>query len=454
MFQVGFRFPFIGLILSLCLLPLPALSHGIWGHVHVTGWAIENLPEGELRDFFDDPEVFNAAIFGAAFTDSGLWPQFGELQEKGRAYSEHTHWEPFIEDFVQWMKANDPPPWDSLESKKRVAFLMGCGSHGLQDEIFDSLFLVQVERRDQGSQDTADPASDGFLLDQGLMRFLPETYIPIDVLLELYANLEQEVTEDVINASVKTMNTVYLNDGVGQSAVEALGEEFKDELPWMKAHFLDPSIPGSLRSEILPTGAYMQAIWDRLHDRFEANNVVVFRFPEAPYRLLSGNPDSVDSWATLIYGVGVHQDDVSVQWTHEDQPVAHEISGTRWGAQFSRLQRLQPKETLLPGSEHWLELNPGLKLIDGRETDSPWSFSFQVECESEDTDLCPDLGEIPIPSTDNDGPFIPYTPAPSDPEVSSGGCTLSPKHARNTFYGWLILAACLFHATRRKAQAP
>ena len=38
-----------------------------------------------------------------------------------------------------------PAPVTTLESKKRVAFLMGCASHGLQDAIFDSLFLRQVE---------------------------------------------------------------------------------------------------------------------------------------------------------------------------------------------------------------------------------------------------------------------------------------------------------------------
>ena len=110
------------LVILLLLFPANASAHGIWAHIHVTGWAAENLPPGELRDFFaSDPEVFNALLFGAAFTDSGYWPQAGELATKSRAYGEHTHWEPFISDFVAWIRANDPPPWTSLESKKRVA---------------------------------------------------------------------------------------------------------------------------------------------------------------------------------------------------------------------------------------------------------------------------------------------------------------------------------------------
>ena len=128
--------------------PHEAKAHGIWAHVHVTGWAIEALPEGDLREFFKDEELLNAAHFGAAFTDSGYWPQGGELQTRGNAYSEHIHWEPFVEEFIHWVRANDPPPWTTQESKKRVAFLLGIASHGLQDEIFDSLFLHRAQEED------------------------------------------------------------------------------------------------------------------------------------------------------------------------------------------------------------------------------------------------------------------------------------------------------------------
>ena len=110
-----------------CTMSTSATAHGIWSHIHVTGWAVENMPPGEVRDFFaSDPEIFNALLFGAAFTDSGYWPQGGDLATKSRAYGEHSHWEPFIGDFIAWIVANDPPPWTSLESKKRVAFLLAA----------------------------------------------------------------------------------------------------------------------------------------------------------------------------------------------------------------------------------------------------------------------------------------------------------------------------------------
>jgi hypothetical protein len=73
---------FVVALVALCsaLSPARAHAHGHIGHVHVTGWAIDSLPPGELRDFFAAPEVRAAALMGAgegrpAPTDGGLGAQ-------------------------------------------------------------------------------------------------------------------------------------------------------------------------------------------------------------------------------------------------------------------------------------------------------------------------------------------------------------------------------------------
>ena len=110
------------LLLTGLLAPRVSAAHGLWGHIHVTGWAVENMEPGPLRDFLtEDPAVFNALLMGSMFADTGYRPG---APAAARAYSEHSHWEPFVEDYVQWVRANDPPPWNDLASKKRVAFLL------------------------------------------------------------------------------------------------------------------------------------------------------------------------------------------------------------------------------------------------------------------------------------------------------------------------------------------
>ena len=82
----------------------------VWGHIQVTKWALSELEDEEMQAFFNSPEVRNAALFGSAFTDSGYWPASSDISATARAYGEHTHWEPFVQDFVTWILANDPPP--------------------------------------------------------------------------------------------------------------------------------------------------------------------------------------------------------------------------------------------------------------------------------------------------------------------------------------------------------
>ncbi|MDG2304095.1 MAG: zinc dependent phospholipase C family protein [Candidatus Binatia bacterium] len=169
------------LLVSLVLAPSPARSHGDWGHVQVTRWAIESLPPGPLKEFFAEPAVREAALFGAAFPDSGYWAD-GPAE---REYGEYTHWEPFIQAFVEHIRTNQPPPFAMLEQRKLVAFLMGCGAHGLQDEIFDSLFLFQVDEHDGGNQEDADGGTDFFLVEDGVLPFDLVEFVPMDALLPL-----------------------------------------------------------------------------------------------------------------------------------------------------------------------------------------------------------------------------------------------------------------------------
>lgn len=397
----------LGLVLAGPLAMRQAHAHGIQGHMHVTGWALENQPAGELRDLFSDPEVMDAALFGAAFTDSGYWPQAGAIKDRARAYSEHTHWEPFIQDFIAWIRANDPPPWTTLASRKRVAFLMGCASHGLQDEIFDSLFLFQVNAHDQHEQESADPGTDGFLALDGRLRFLPPRWIPMDTLLELYKVLGDDITADVIETSVGLLELFYL----GEQALEiatSLGHQYEDVIPWTRDHYMDPDIPGSIRSEIPPTIAYQQALWARLHGEFGADEVVVGRYPEPPRRLLSLVAGLPDSWITLVFGIGMKVTEASVTLTNADgAPAPFELQSTRWGGPdgWSRVMRLLPTAGLEPGVWYTATVNPGVALVDGSTLQSAIVFAFQAPCDGVSAALCPDLGELPL--LDIDGPTAP-----------------------------------------------
>ena len=446
--------------LSLLTLTVPASAHGIHGHIHVTGWSIENQPAGDLRAFFMEPEVMNAALFGAAFTDSGYWPLSGEMGPIARAYSEHTHWEPFIADVVTWIRANDPPPWSSLESRKRAAFFMGIAAHGMQDELFDSLFLHHVELHDQGTQDDVDPGTDGFLVLDDHLRFYPERYVPMGTLLTLFEGLDVEVTEGVIDAAVTKMMELYVNDGFGIEVAAAIGEASLETIPWTYDHYMDPAIPGSLRSEIRPTMGYLQAIWARMHGTFDPNTVVVATFPASPRRLLGIESASPNSWVTFVYGAGVTRDEAAYLWEDADEtPLPFARHGTRWSAAWTRLHTLRPTEDLAEGLWMNATLSAGTVLIDGRATTTDQTLTFQTACDAPEDPRCEALEdlhdpvitgwvEVSAPVEDEEV----SEPAPDAPPTRSPdeGCQgSSPGHLP-----WLSLCALATVIVHRRTPAP
>lgn len=425
---------------ALVLAALPADAHGLWGHIHVTGWAVENMPDDDLREFLLEPEVFNALLFGAAFTDTG----YARDDAASRAYGEHTHWEPFVEDYVEWIRANDPPPWTSLESKRRVAFLLGCASHGMQDELFDSLFLYEVEEHDDGGQDESDPGTDGFLALDDHIRFVPTEDIPMATVLELYATLDEEVTEDVITESVDMVTNFYINDTFGIAVAEQLGEQYAPLIPWTREHYLDADIPGSLRAEIYPTRAYQQAIWARLHDGLPADDAVAFAYPESPRRLLTSYTGGAGSVVSVVFGVGVRYTEGLVELVDSDgAAVPFTQANSRWNPEFTRVVRLIPDVDLTPGAWYTARLASGVETIDGQVSDTAWEYTFQAGCE-ETTEGCEDLGDIPEATIDG----LPDEVAPEEQTPSAEvpvGCGVVP----GVSLGGLVLAAGL---VRRRSR--
>ena len=396
-----------------------ARAHGIWGHIHVTGWAIEELPEGDLKTFLAEPEVLNAALFGGSFPDSGYFPIQGKNDENARAYAEFTHWEPFIQRFVEWIRTEDPPPWDDLHSRKRVAFLLGCASHGLQDELFDSLYLDLTAHHEGGDQDSVDPGTDGFLALEGQLRFVPEPWIPLDTLQELYAELEADITPELIENASEAMTSLYVNETFGWELAASLGESYEEQLPWSRAHFMDPKVMGSLASEIAPTMGYIQAIWERLHEGLDADSTVVATMPPSNTELVTGAVEGYGTRVSWVYGVGVQKDSAQVTCVDAGgSPISGALTGSRWGPEFTRLHSFEPAEDLLIEGVMTCGLEPGLSRIDDLSSTLAHGWTARVPCWTPETMTCvePEPGPEPEPDVDAE------TGSPTAATGKSDGC--------------------------------
>jgi hypothetical protein len=358
----------------------------------------------------------------------------------GNDYGELAHWEPFVEALLQKIKGDHPPPFTSEEARMKVAFLMGMAAHGLQDAIFDTLFLEQIELYDGGNQDQADPGTDAFLFTDGHLEHRPEIWAPVDDLVETFQDQHgHAVDASEIETGMMRVKVVVID------AFDALAPGFdamyRPEIPWTAEHYMDPTIPGSLASEIPATAAYIHAIWERLHDRFPVRATVVYRYPDPPGRLRDRVANHVDSWVTLVFGAGavlgsLNPDTVTLH-DPTGEAVGIEVDHTRWlgnAENITRLLVLKPKAELSPNTEYTVTLHPGVELVDGQVLDSPWTYAFQTHCDPPDDPAC--------------DPTPPPVLEPAPEKQKSGGCRMM-SGADGPGFGWLLIFGCLVRLRRR-----
>lgn len=384
------------LALPLLCLAGAAGAHGINGHVHVTGWAIERLPPGEIADFFADPELFDAALFGASFPDSGY--------AAGDPYGEMAHWPPFLEAYLRHLVAEIGPPFDTQEKRRQAAFVIGLACHGLQDEIFDSIFLHHIGEHDGQGQEQADSGTDAMLYTDGYLRYKPPMWAPLDDLIAVFAAEGHAVDRETIEGGMFRVKTLVIDRF--ELLAPTFDRELRPLLPWTAAHYLDPAVPGSLAAEIPATGAFIEALWDRMHGRFPVAALVGHPYPDGRRRLMSRDPASVGSWVTLVLGIGARIGSVSAETVHlegPDGPVPFELDHTRWSGapdDWTRIVQLRPRVELAPDAQYTVRLSPGIELIDGRVLDEPWVHVFQTPCGEGMEGDCPpepaDGGVLPV----------------------------------------------------------
>ena len=450
--------PTILLLVNVVILPNNfAHGHGGLGHIQVTAWAAENLPPGELRSFLANEDIFNALLFGAAYPDIGYYP-FLEYPEIASQFAEYTHWPPFMEQFIEWIRVNDPPPWNTMESKKRIGFLLGCAAHGFQDEVFDTLFLPQIRHHDNQGQNEADPASDGLLVRDALITDVPYEYLPTETLLTLYNEsgaFEIEVTKEILSSSVQGITTYYIHEEIGPDIATVAWEQLASKLPWMSAHYMDPDIPGSLRAEIFPTMRYLEAVWKRLHNKLSNQDMVIFSFPEEPRRLRSYQKGLADNWVSLMFAAGIDMNDLSGTWTSQTgNSVPLSLKGNAWSDQWPRIIRVVPEENLSPGEYYRVNLAGQPTTINEKRWSIDHTLSFQVACTDSNLADCPDLEEIQLARIDAGDEFKNEWETITEPvsaeERGCGGCSAAT--LPSTIFLWFALIASQRYRLKKKSR--
>lgn len=242
----------------------PALANGQHSHLWITQHALTHLEEGPLKDLLSSSEHLNKLKNGSMFPDGGY--------AVNDPYGESAHWEPIQQAYLDWI-LDHYGVVDTGEGAEHAAFLLGMASHGMGDQVYDSLFLEVAKQYDvetDWSIYSVDEATDVGLASKVVPLDPPPQWVPTDALTEVFASVQQhEVSGETLLEGQTLLALAVLfvaNMGQNPESVALYNERF----PWATTHQLDPNTPGTPPCEGAVIALYWETLWAELNgERWE-----------------------------------------------------------------------------------------------------------------------------------------------------------------------------------------
>ncbi|KAM5293790.1 phosphatidylinositol-glycan-specific phospholipase D isoform 3-T3 [Glossophaga mutica] len=299
-----------GLLLALGALGPGGSPCGISTHVEIGHRALEflHLQDGGINYKELLLEHRDAYQAGAVFPDA-FYPS---LCERGRFHevSESTHWTPFLNASVHYIRENYPRPWEK-DTEKLVAFLFGVTSHMVADVSWHSLGVEQGFLRTMaaidfhGSYSAAHPAGDfgGDVLSQFEFNFnylSRDWYVPVEDLLGIYKKLygREAITR---NAIVDCTYLQFLEMYGEMLAVSKLYPTFSRKSPFLVEQFQEYFFGGLDDMAFWSTNIY------RLTSYMLENGTRDCHLPENPLFIACGGQPNRTQSSSLVHKSDLHR---------------------------------------------------------------------------------------------------------------------------------------------------
>jgi len=406
------------------LFPLTAHANGQTTHLWITDEAVRRLESGELKSLLEDYR--EPLRVGSMFADGGYAVDHG--------YGEAAHWEPFQDAYRDWIR-NQYPDISVPEAAPHIAFYLGLASHGMADQVFDSMYMERSKVYDatHGWADEStslDTAQDIVFVSETLPQELPYKWIPSHF-PELFASIGVDVDMDTLDFGQSRLEVAVSAVG-GLGAVDDTVAINQQAFPWGCSHLLDEAVPGSPPFEAAVVARYWTHLWRELHG--EAGELeVIASFPSPDAIGHSPHANDIEARLSLVFSRGLTDDTVTedhfrVTSSESELSLALDL----FYGNHSHVVNIDPPNGWLENSAHLLTVSQMVVATDGRTMDSDHTLSFST---------------VPPPPPEEEEQPDTGGEEPRDQKQSACGCSL-PSAASGT-WGLIVLSGLLGWRRRR-----
>lgn len=366
---------------ALCAL---ALANGQSTHVWISLAAIDELPEGELKDFVSREDLYVMLVNGTMFPDGG-YPQDDD-------YGEMAHWEPFQNSYRDWIRATwGGPPWPA-EAEPHIAFWLGMASHGMADQTHDAMYMerAKVYDADMDWGNSMDEACDvAFIAGVGPQEVV-EDWVPTDVFVDLYAtNMGYTVTADTLSFGQSLLRVAISYVGTVAENPDAVAN-YSAWFPWATTH-LEEDIPGAPATEAVAVARYWEQLWAELNGTAPATFTVLHAWPADGGYGQPTDATSIESMVSLMFADGLDPATITTDTVQvvDETGAAHPITVGVFYGYSSHVVNIRPTENWAENMDYTVQLTSGVGSFDGNSATAGSVMGFSTrpppEVEEEET---------------------------------------------------------------------
>lgn len=351
-----------------------ALANGLTSHVTISEYAIEHVPDGELEAIVGDPDLWLQLQNGTQFPDGGY--------PLGEAYAETAHWEPFQDRYLDWIRATYDEDYSSTEARQHVAFLMGLASHGMGDQVFDSLYMQRAYVYDAESDwenTSMDTATDVGLAAQTGGQDTVDAWADWATMVSLMADAGVDVDADTLQQG-QALTQIAITFGRTAGADPEQQAIYEAQFPWAYAHILDDEVHGSPPWEAKAVAMYWQVRWARLLGEVADIEPLIYTFPPTGSYEHPTEADSVESRLTVVMSRGVMGDLLVADMFEvvDSAGTAYAVSPWLFYGTSSHAIHLVPSADWPADTDFTVTVKAGVPFIDGTYSERDASFTFST----------------------------------------------------------------------------
>jgi hypothetical protein len=371
--------------LVITLVPLAAAStasaNGLTTHVWITRRALEKLPDGELKTLLSKPELLDYLVSGTIFPDGGY--------AAGDGYGELAHWEPFQLGYLEYIKSNYQAPFaGDAEAEKNIAFLFGLASHGMADQVFDSLYMQRAKVYDASSDwagKSMDEATDVLWASLTEAQPVPPRWVPVEAFTTLFLDTgHHRVDEETMLRGQNLAGFAVSVVGMLAQDREAV-RDYSAQFPWATSHLQDALTAGRPELEAELIASYWQRHWGRLNGDTSAfstaEGLVLGTIPAGGGAGLGRELGSVESRISIAFARRFMRSDVTADhFRIEDssgRAVPFEVS--LFYGDHSHVVHLIPMEELAADETYSVTVDAGLRFAEDASMPAPYTFQVSTK---------------------------------------------------------------------------